>query len=420
MSYRFKKSYRRRHHRAERGWPRILGMVVAAAALFVFGGLPVLRSSPPALRSDLPFTQRTSEVAAYVTSSNAVSMPAGPNYNYSVIPGGARSAQELARAIQTDEVVADHYRAVDPATMHPQTVSVERMAHVSYRINDRVFWTKKPVRIYEGETILTNGETQIRARCGNAISMAPLLPTSDDEPESTELDALTDTGPMLVAFDLAPAGVPSALAWPFGDIGGDGPVMAPVLPPFGGGGGGFGSGANGGQANDGILEDAPGDIATASSSTCVPASGVNVATVNSRGERSRALAEGDPCEVDFSELDSELDSSELGPSGFGPPGFDSFGFDPSGFDPFGFDPSGFDPSGPGFLVLQPLLGPESDPTTFAATDATPVPEPATLVLLGSGIAGLLARHRRQKSKDRCSAKASDNQNRPHSSRRDEK
>ena len=418
MSYWSRKSYRRRHRRTGRGWPRILAVVVAAAALFASGSLSVPRSSPPALDSHAPFNERTSDVVAYVTSSDAVSMPAGPNYNYSVIPGGARSAQELARAIQTDEVVADHYRDVDPATMHPQTVSVERMAHVSYRVNDRVFWTKKPVRIYEGETILTNGETEIRARCGNAISMAPLLPTSDDEPESTAFDALTDGGPTLVAFDLTPSGVPSALAWPFGGIGGDGPVMAPVLAPFGGGGGGFGSGANGGQANDGILEDGPEDIATASSSTCVPASGVNVATVNSHGERSGALAEGDPCEVDFSELDSELDSSELGPSGFGPPGFDSFGFDPSGFDPSGFDPFGFDPSGPGSLVLQPLLGPESDPT-FAATDATPVPEPATLVLLGSGIAGLLARHRRQKSKDRCSANAPDTQNRPHSSRRDE-
>ena len=199
-------------------------MVVAAAALFAFGGLPVLRSSPPALESHAPFDQRTSEVAANATGIDAVSLPARPNYNYSVIPGGARNAQELARAIQTDEVVADHYRDVDPSTMHPQTVSVERMAHVSYRINDRVFWTKKPVRIYEGETILTNGETEIRARCGNAISMAPLLPTSDDEPESTEFDALTDTGPTLVAFDLTPAGVPSALAQPFGDVGGDGQV----------------------------------------------------------------------------------------------------------------------------------------------------------------------------------------------------
>ena len=400
-----KKPHRPRYRRAERGWPRILRTVVAVAALFAFGGFPVLRSTPPTLESPAPFDQRAIELAVNATGIDAVSTPARPNYRYSVIPGGAQDAQDFTHAIHTDAVVADHYRDVDPSTMQPQTVSVERMAYVSYRINDRVFWTKKPVRVYEGETILTNGETEVRARCGNAISMSPLLPTSDDEPESTEFDALTDTGPMLVAFDLTPAGVPSALAGPFGDAGGDAQVVGPRVSPFGVGAGGYGSGASYGQANEGIPDDAPRDIATASASRCTPTSGVNAATVNSHDGRTGDLAVGDPCEVDLPKLDSDLDSSELGPSEPDQYGFDPSEFDPSSFGPSGFDPSGSDPSGLGLLVLQPLLGPEPDrtfpavdPTTFRAVNTTPVPEPATLVLLGSGIAGLFARHRRRKPK----------------------
>ena len=285
-------------------------MAVAIAALIAFGGLPVLRSFAPIQDSHAPFDQRSSEEAANATGIDAVSLPFRSNYNYSVIPGGAQNAQELARAIQTDEVVAGHYRDVDPSTMHPQTVSVERMAHVSYRINDRVFWTKKPVRIYEGETILSNGETEIRARCGNAISIAPLLPTSDEEPESTEFDALTDTGPTLVAFDLTPKACLQQWPGPSAISAATDKSVAPLVPPFGMGVGGYASGANHAQANEGIPEDAPLDI---SSGSCAPTSGVNAATVNSHGERTGTLAEGDPCEVDLAELDPfEPDPSDTG------------------------------------------------------------------------------------------------------------
>ena len=369
MPYCLKLSYRRRRRRTGRGWLKTLGRVAAAAALFAFGGLSVVRPAAPAVGVRAHVEPRPSEVAANPPGVEAVSVPVHPNYNYSVIPGGVRNAHDLAHAIQTDDVVADHYRDVDPSTMHPQKVSVERLAHVSYRINDRVFWTKKPVRIYEGETILTNGETEIRARCGNAISMSPLLPTSDDEPDSTELDALNNTGPMLVAFELPP-GVSSALTQSFADVSDDQLVRAPLNAPFGIGGGAWAPGASHGLPNS--ISDGPQGVITALSSGCPSESDMNAARVHLLGERTNVLAEGDPCPVDLPEFESEV-----------------------GFSEPGFDPAEFDPEDPGPLVLQPLLGPEPDPTSFGATDVTPVPEPGTLVLLGSGIAGLLARYRRQ-------------------------
>ena len=64
-----------------------------------------------------------------------------------------------------------HYGTMDPSHVRTTVTSGDRgMAYVSYRIGHRVFWTRKPVRIPAGETVLTDGETEIRARCGNAVS----------------------------------------------------------------------------------------------------------------------------------------------------------------------------------------------------------------------------------------------------------
>ena len=126
-----------------------------------------------------------------------------PVYKHSVIPGGASDNRELAGAIERDAVVAQHYRDLDPATMQTEILSSDRFAFVSYRMGDRVYWTKQKVRISAGETILTNGDTAIRGRCGNCISLEPMLPTADDEPDPAELDALLDDDPVLASRNLS-------------------------------------------------------------------------------------------------------------------------------------------------------------------------------------------------------------------------
>ena len=152
-----------------------------------------------------------------------------PMFSYSVIPGGAYGTHELTRAADRDSVVALHYRRVDLTSLSPEILKEDRFAYVSYRMDDRVYWTQHKVRIGSGETILTNGETAIRGRCGNRISMAPMLPTSDSEPDilqfDAQFDALTDSAPLIPAsidaFVIAPPSLPPGPAGatsPFSDL----------------------------------------------------------------------------------------------------------------------------------------------------------------------------------------------------------
>jgi hypothetical protein len=108
-------------------------------------------------------------------------------YPYSVVPGGVHSSHELALA-RADRVVAAHYAAVDLSAVRVDTVRDPRRVHVSYRIGDEIYWTKRTVLLSPGERILTDGRTEIRSRCGNIISDTPQGPTSDQEPSITEFD----------------------------------------------------------------------------------------------------------------------------------------------------------------------------------------------------------------------------------------
>ena len=86
-------------------------MVVAVAALFGAGVVVGLHEPGPASEPRETIHPRA-VVASDAGGIQSVSLPSRANFNYSVIPGGARSVQELAHAIKTDSVVADAYRDV--------------------------------------------------------------------------------------------------------------------------------------------------------------------------------------------------------------------------------------------------------------------------------------------------------------------
>jgi hypothetical protein len=132
-------------------------------------------------------------------AADASLAPARRVYPYSIVPGGVSSRAELAQAVMADKVVAAHYAgfAVDKASL--RTVAKARAVYVSYRKGEQVYWTARRVTLAEGETILSDGQNDIRARCGNRISDTPQLPVEAKGPDEQELD--TPAEPIAQAGD---------------------------------------------------------------------------------------------------------------------------------------------------------------------------------------------------------------------------
>ena len=113
-----------------------------------------------------------------------------PIYPYSVVPGGVKDAQELRLAAARDPVVAAHYAGFDYAHARAFRLVMARRAYVSYRIRNRVYWTRRRVTLNKGETVITDGKTIARARCANQVKEVAPPPeaTSGNEPPAALFD----------------------------------------------------------------------------------------------------------------------------------------------------------------------------------------------------------------------------------------
>jgi len=164
--------------------------------------LPELPQAPPAVAPErVAYTER-------------------PVFPYSVIDGGAVSVEELKAAIEKDPVVAEHYAGFDLARARVERLEVPKLVHVSYRMGPDVFWTRRPVLVPAGETVLTDGQRVARTRCGNQLASQPGA-VADLEPPPSVLDTPVLT---LLPRTFGPFGV---LVPPVLDIG----VFAPPSGP---------------------------------------------------------------------------------------------------------------------------------------------------------------------------------------------
>jgi hypothetical protein len=134
-------------------------------------------------------------------------------YPYSVVPGGVADPEDLRRATQRDEVVWEHYARFQFEHARLIRAREAREVYLSYRLRNRIFWTRKKLRLHVGELLLTDGKITARARCGNQVSETPKPDVSEEEPAEDVLDkpvAELMPPPLPIRSSLLPPSLPGA------------------------------------------------------------------------------------------------------------------------------------------------------------------------------------------------------------------
>ena len=188
----YRSAYIRRSRKGSRLKQRLaaVGLLGVAACVGLYA-LAMSESAAPALSAQAHAPAGTATPAPGVlrTAAQVETKKTRRVYPYSIVPGGVLNRQELTHAVAVDQVVAEHYSAFEAGKVAVRTVDKPRAVYVSYRKGDKVFWTSKKLQLAQGETLLSDGQNEIRTRCGNRISDVPQLPVEAKGPSEEELDS---------------------------------------------------------------------------------------------------------------------------------------------------------------------------------------------------------------------------------------
>ena len=136
-------------------------------------------------RPNLDWAQGDASQNLALLAGHPAPLATGPGrlvYPYSVVRGGVRSPQDLQDASKHDRVVASHFAGFDYGKARVVELNQAKLAYLSYRIHDRVFWTRKQIRLRKGEKLITDGKITARTRCANRVSVLPQKAVSAEEP----------------------------------------------------------------------------------------------------------------------------------------------------------------------------------------------------------------------------------------------
>jgi hypothetical protein len=232
-----------RRHRRNRIIRRVLLVAVCAGLAFAFASVALQHLSPSLFRAsrfvapDSKANDAGRNMLLLMQQESLRQMESRPVYAYSVVPGGVKDARELKWVAQHDPLIASHYAGFDYDRARVVRLSLARTAYVSYRIGNRVYWTRRRVTLKKGETVITDGKITARSRCGNRVEETPQQATSSSEPPVAKFDE-----PMLPTLGTGllnpPVPFQSALLSPPGptlplnvyDPFGNG-TWVPILPP---------------------------------------------------------------------------------------------------------------------------------------------------------------------------------------------
>lgn len=102
-------------------------------------------------------------------------------YPYSLIPGGVVGEAEFQAHRRADPELTAHYQGIGDRLL-AITMPADRWMFASYRIDNAIYWTKRPLLLHAGESVLTDGVNLVRGRCGNRLSDTPQKPVRRFEP----------------------------------------------------------------------------------------------------------------------------------------------------------------------------------------------------------------------------------------------
>lgn len=126
--------------------------------------------------------------------ASGVAQSSRPVYRHSVLPGGAQSGAEVKQKLAQDAPAAAHYRSINPDKLKAVHLKQDRRAYVSYRVGQKIYWTRKPQLLKAGELVLTDGEQTVRARCGNRLEDEPQeeVQSADESPSDEEFEQIAE------------------------------------------------------------------------------------------------------------------------------------------------------------------------------------------------------------------------------------